>query len=78
VPFLEFGHPWFHCWEKSSLNILQNFFVKISLLIHLHAIPNMYDFISSVNHKRRYFEEYENSEETINILKKRGNNLSTM
>jgi len=30
----------------------------MSSLTHPQVVPNLYEFISSAEHKRRYFEEY--------------------
>ncbi len=38
-------------------NLKEQFTQKLSSFTHPHVVPNLYEFLSYVKHKRRYFEE---------------------
>ncbi len=38
----------------------------LSLFTHPHVVPNLYEYLSYVEHKRRYFEEWEELKKTVN------------
>jgi len=42
---------------KNSLKGIVHLKMKIYAFIHPYVISNLYEFLSSVEHKRRYFEE---------------------
>ncbi len=45
-------------WSQHSYLSFRSFSEKSNWsIIHPHVIPNLYDFLSSVENKRRYFEE---------------------
>lgn len=46
-----------HCSFSASAGIVQPEIKRMSSFTHLHAVPNPYDFLSSLEHKRRCLAE---------------------